>query len=279
MKSRSRIATSVFTIAFLSITSPAFADSVSVVVTAEHISGYERTLFKHWIDADGDGCDTRKEVLIAEAVKPPTIGSKCALIGGSWYSVYEGAAVTNSSSLDIDHFVPLAEAWRSGAWAWTAQQRQDFANDLDEPRALIAVSASKNRSKGDSDPAQWLPDLDRCTYIQSWVNIKVRYALTFDPSEMKVIKGFISECKNFAITDKPLPGFAETIDPVNPTFERVELTFGAATPAPTVTTAAKKRIVGGAPCTTPKSTAFNSKGEAFTCKWSSKSSSYRWLPS
>ena len=279
MNRRSALATSLFTIALLSLITPARADSISVVVTAEHNSGYVRELFKHWIDADGDGCDTRKEVLLAEAITKPSIGSRCALTGGSWYSAYEGANFTNSSSLDIDHVVALAEAWRSGAWSWTAQQRQDFANDLDEPRALIAVSASRNRSKGDSDPAQWLPDLDRCTYIETWVNIKVRYALTFDPSEMKIIKGYISECKNFTITDKPLPDYSETIDPASPSFERVVLTFGSSSPSSSTTTVSKNRIVGGSACKNPKSTAFNSKGEAFTCKWSSKTSSYRWLPS
>ena len=124
------------------------ADSEILLRTAaEHIGGYDRTLFKHWIDADKNGCDTRKEVLIAEAVIKPKKGAKCILTGGKWLSAYDGMSYTKDASLDIDHVVPLAEAWRSGAWAWTSKQRQDFANDLTDSRVLIAVTASANRSK------------------------------------------------------------------------------------------------------------------------------------
>ena len=73
------------------------------------------------MDADGDGCDTRREVLIAEAVTAPTIGAGCALSGGRWRSVYDNATETGSGrGFDVDHLVPLAEAWESGAWAGRA---------------------------------------------------------------------------------------------------------------------------------------------------------------
>src|SRR5438105_2125239 len=84
-------------------------------VATEVRTGYSRDLFNLWIDADGDGCNTRYEVLIAEAVTAPTVGSGCSLTGGRWYSYYDGAYWTATSDLDIDHMVPLAEAWDSGA--------------------------------------------------------------------------------------------------------------------------------------------------------------------
>jgi hypothetical protein len=66
-----------------------------------------------------------------------------------WLSPYDGKSYTKDSALDIDHLVPLAEAWRSGAWAWSALQRQNYANDLTESKALVAVSLGLNRQKGD----------------------------------------------------------------------------------------------------------------------------------
>ena len=159
----------------IALPTPAFsADEIQIRTAPERVGGYDRNLFKHWIDADKNGCDTRKEVLIAEAIVKPKKGPKCVLSGGKWISPYDGKSFTKDSGLDVDHVVPLAEAWRSGAWAWTAKQRQDFANDLSDSRVLIAVTASANRSKGDQDPKTWLPSKGKCTYIESWVAVKVR---------------------------------------------------------------------------------------------------------
>jgi hypothetical protein len=151
-----------------------------------------------WIDADGDGCDTRDEVLIAEAVKTPTVGARCSLAGGSWYSAYDGLTFTDPSGLDIDHLVPLAEAWDSGAYAWTADRRERYANDLDVPWTLIAVSASTNRSKGDDDPAEWMPPRSSyaCTYLGDWLAVKVRWALSIDTTERAAIHGLIGGCSS-----------------------------------------------------------------------------------
>lgn len=118
------------------------------------MSGYERDKFRLWVDADGDGCDTREEVLIAEAVDPPTMGASCALPGGSSYSYYDAATWTDKADIDIDHFVPLAEAWDSGASGWTATQREEFANDLGDDRDLVGVTDSVNQSKSDQEPGR-----------------------------------------------------------------------------------------------------------------------------
>ena len=130
----------------------------------EHDAGYERTLFKHWVDADHDGCNTRKEVLQQEAITQPTKTGTCTLIGGKWLSPYDNVIYYDQAKLDIDHLVPLSEAWKSGAWRWTPEQRQNYANDLQDPRALIAVTASLNRQKSDSDIAHWLPPINTCAY-------------------------------------------------------------------------------------------------------------------
>ena len=171
------------------------AEKITLVITEDQIGGYSRSSFKHWIDADKDGCNTRYEVLIAEAIVKPTIGARCYLSGGKWKSSYDGKVFTNPTGLDIDHMVPLAEAWRSGAWAWTSAQRMDFANDLEDSRSLLAVTASLNRSKGDRDVAGWLPAKAQCAYISNWIAVKWRFDLTVDPIEGEFLKAKIMSCK------------------------------------------------------------------------------------
>ncbi|MFF4450819.1 hypothetical protein [Streptomyces sp. NPDC001502] len=84
-------------------------------VAVEDRTGYQRTSFRHWNAGDipADGCNTRQEVLLAEAVVYPEIGPGCTLTGGVWWSYYDEREVTPAGALDIDHMVPLAEAWDS----------------------------------------------------------------------------------------------------------------------------------------------------------------------
>lgn len=163
-------------------------------------TGYDRDAFRHWVDADGDGCDTREEVLIAEADDPVTVGSGCSLSGGRWYSYYDGVSQTRASALDIDHMVPLAEAWDSGARSWSAATRRSYANDLGDSRALVAVTASQNRSKGDQDIAEWLPPRDRCRYLREWVAVKHRWRLSVDAAERSAMRSLAGDCGNPTIT-------------------------------------------------------------------------------
>jgi len=171
-------------------------DPVGLRIEAEHPDGYNRDLFRHWIDADGDGCDTRKEVLIAESLDPVQTGSQCAILSGRWYSIYDNTETTDSSRFDIDHVVALKEAWDSGAWNWSADQRRDFANDLSQSYFLIAVSASSNRSKSDRDPAEWMPTNAsyRCEYVRIWVQVKRAWNLSVDQAENDAIRNTLAAC-------------------------------------------------------------------------------------
>ena len=169
-------------------------------VATEIRTGYDRGLFPHWIDADGDRCNSRYEVLIAEATTAPTVGSGCTLSGGRWYSYYDGAYWTLPADLDVDHLVPLAEAWDSGARTWTTAKRQRFANDLGDSRPLVAVTDDVNQAKGDQDPAQWLPTLQRCRYVAEWVAVKIRWALTVDQAEKSALSSVVSGCADVTIT-------------------------------------------------------------------------------
>lgn len=173
----------------------------------EHAGGYDRALFVHWIDADGDGCNTRDEVLIAESRTTARVGPGCS-VNGSWRSAYDGVTTSRASSFDIDHLVPLKEAWDSGAWAWTSARRQGYANDLGDGRTLRAVSAASNRAKGEQDPAQWLPPLVgfRCTYATEWVAVKLRWHLSVDTLERTALLRILTTCLARPIRVNVLPG-------------------------------------------------------------------------
>ncbi|MFD3934019.1 HNH endonuclease family protein [Streptomyces sp. NPDC058611] len=156
-------------------------------------SGYSRDLFPHWSTVSGS-CNTRETVLKRDGVNVVQ-DSACAAVSGSWYSEYDGATWTAASDVDIDHMVPLAEAWRSGANAWTTSKRQQFANDLTRPQ-LIAVTDNVNQAKGDLDPGKWLPSRTayRCTYARMWVQVKQHYALSMDSGEKTALGNVLSGC-------------------------------------------------------------------------------------
>ncbi|WP_030761368.1 HNH endonuclease family protein [Streptomyces sp. NRRL F-2664] len=156
-------------------------------------SGYSRDLFPHWSTVSGT-CNTRETVLKRDGVNVVQ-DSSCAAVSGSWYSEYDGATWTVASDLDIDHVVPLAEAWRSGASSWTTSKRQQFANDLSRPQ-LIAVTDNVNQAKGDLDPGKWLPPRTayRCTYARMWVGVKQYWGLSMDSGEKTALVNVLNGC-------------------------------------------------------------------------------------
>jgi hypothetical protein len=175
----------------------------------ESRAGYDRDHFKHWNagDTPTDGCHTRNEVLIHEAIEPPVIGPGCRLTGGSWWSYYDATVVTSASRLDIDHMVPLAEAWDSGASAWTAQRREAYANDQGAEASLVAVTARSNRSKSDQDPAEWLPPAAdvHCQYAAEWVGTKLRWGLAADETELAALRDVAAGCPDQTVTYDAAP--------------------------------------------------------------------------
>ena len=168
-------------------------------VAPEDRTGYVRTKFKHWVGV-GNGCDSRKTVIISEATVKPVVEKGCVIKGGEWLSVYDSVKVTDAGKLDVDHMVPLAEAWDSGASAWDDKKRELYANDQTDARHLIAVTGASNRSKSDRDPAEWMPTNEKykCQYIMNWVSIKVRWSLFVDEKELLAIKSI--KCPKLKIT-------------------------------------------------------------------------------
>jgi hypothetical protein len=175
----------------------------SIKVENEYKSGYRRSLFIHWSDLDGNGCDTREEVLKRDSISKPQVDPyRCYVVAGDWYSKYDGKTLSDRGDVDIDHVVALKEAWDSGAWAWSMSQRQAFANDLTDRRTLIAVTDRVNMSKSDKDPSNWMPPLKSywCAYLGDWISVKARWGLSMDQSEFGRIKNLLaSDCSTLTI--------------------------------------------------------------------------------
>ncbi len=169
----------------------------SLTVAPERPAGYDRELFPHW-DYIGDDCDVRDLVLISEARSGPSTGRSCPVGTGRGFSEFDGVTVRDPGALDVAHMVPLAEAGASGARRWTTAVREAFANDRGYAGSLIAVTASSNRSKGDQDPAEWLPPRTayRCTYVSEWIAVKWRWRITVDATEQAALRVQVNACGN-----------------------------------------------------------------------------------
>ena len=175
----------------------------TIKVENEYKTGYKRSLFIHWADLNGDGCDTREEILKRDSISKPQVDPyRCYVVAGDWVSPYDGAKLSDRGDVDIDHVVALKEAWDSGAWAWSESQRKAYANDMSDRRTLVAVTDRVNVSKSDKDPSNWMPPLRSywCTYLGDWISVKARWGLSMDQSEFGRISNLLaSDCASLTI--------------------------------------------------------------------------------
>ena len=159
-------------------------------------AAYDRSQFGNWIDADWDCQNTRHEVLIEESLIPVTFKTsrECFVIKGLWLDPYTGRIFTDPSELDVDHLVPLKEAYLSGARNWSREKKRRYANHLQNEDHLIAVYRGANRSKGARDPANWLPpnqDYHK-VYVENWLTIKREWGLGMDAKEQTAIQRILN---------------------------------------------------------------------------------------
>lgn len=173
---------------------PAALESLQIFAPSEEeeeaIPAYDRSEWRHWT---GSPCNTREEVL-KEQGDNVTTGDRCRIESGSWEDPFTGDTVTDASSLDIDHIIPLGYVHEQGGHAWSADKKEEFAND---PLNLRAVNAGENRSKGDKGPSQWnLPKNKdfQCEYGIIWVDVMEKYDLTIPPDDKAVIQDNLSKC-------------------------------------------------------------------------------------
>ncbi len=172
----------------------AAAELAGLTVAADGpMTGYSREKFPHWSTVEGS-CNTRETVLQRDG-DGVEVGSDCAATSGSWTSPYDGDTWTSASDVDIDHMVPLAAAWRSGAADWTTDEREAFANDLSSPQ-LWAVTDNVNQAKGDQTPATWKPPLrgEWCRYSRAFVHVKHVWSLTVNAAEKAALSDMLATC-------------------------------------------------------------------------------------
>ena len=171
------------------------------VAPAGSMSGYSREEFPHWA-ADGtafgweepDGsCDVRDDALLRDG-RGVEVDEECSIVAGRWLDPYTGEALEDSEDVDIDHIVPLANAWRSGANGWDESKREAYAND---PGVLLSVDDGVNQTKGDKGPEAWLPpNADyRCEYARRWISIKQDWNLTVNPQEKTTLQRLLQGCR------------------------------------------------------------------------------------
>ena len=159
------------------------------------IGDYRREDWSHWDDIDGNGCDARQDALIAWSTVAATVNraGTCKTITGWWVSPYDLVASANPGDFDVDHLVPLADAFDSGGWQWSASKRRQFANNQAE---LVVASASSNRSKGADSPDEWRPSnrASWCAYATGWLDVKIAWDLTATTQERDALGQMLDTC-------------------------------------------------------------------------------------
>lgn len=161
---------------------------VSCAQVSHKTSKYDRKEWPHWVDADHDCQNTRQEILIARSQVPVSTDRRgCRVIKGKWNDYYYPEVHTVSTSVDIDHLIPLKHANDIGADVWTKDEKEKFAND---PENLVVTNKIYNRKKGAKTIAEWLPVHHEyaCKYIAQWIRIKKKYQLHLSEAEQKTIK-------------------------------------------------------------------------------------------
>ena len=162
-------------------------------------TGYDRDEFgQRWKDIDRNGCGQRDDVLARDLVGVQKDG-RCVVTSGILDDPFTGERIAfergedTSSLVQIDHVVPLSDAWQKGAQQLTAHQRETLGND---PLNLLAVDGAANAQKSDSDAATWLPKNTefRCAYVARQVSVKVAYELWVTQAERDAIERILTGC-------------------------------------------------------------------------------------
>ncbi|MEV0194915.1 HNH endonuclease family protein [Nonomuraea sp. NPDC050691] len=159
------------------------------------LRGYSHRRFQpRWAHHKGK-CDVR-EVVLARDGRRVRKNAACHPVKGLWYSPYDGKWLKSEKQVDVDHVVPLAYAWRSGARKWSQARRRAFANDLVRPE-LITVSHSANIAKGGQGPQSWRPPRRAywCRYATSWITVKHRYRLFVTRRERVALLNMLRTCR------------------------------------------------------------------------------------
>jgi hypothetical protein len=169
--------------------------------------------FGSWVknSSDSNCYSTRAKVLIRDSKKSVTFkDNNCTVDSGEWLDPYSLETLTNAQDMQIDHMVPLKDAYISGAYKWTYQARCLYGNYLGYKAHLISAYGEENNQKGDQTPADYMPPNDayKCQYLKDWLFVKGLWGLTMDTAEASAIKDLIQkhncDTKKMTITDKEI---------------------------------------------------------------------------
>jgi len=171
------------------------ANEIEIQLRIFAVNSYNRSNWRHWTDEDHNCMDTRQEVLQRDTIIAVSVNN-CKINFGLWKCPYTGDLFTDPGDLDIDHVVPLKEAWLSGAHEWTKINKKLYANYLVNPNHLLAVYKGANRSKGYRDPCNWKPDDESfwCEYAMAWIEIKKEWSLEMDECEIEELNFMLEFC-------------------------------------------------------------------------------------
>lgn len=172
-------------------------------VAVQNNAGYDRDrYFGGWNDADRDCQDTRAEVLVAEtkASLTYTTTRRCTVATGRWVTTWDNKVHTSAKTVQIDHTVPVVEAWGSGARTWSQARRVAFYNDIGYAGTLNAQTTLLNQQKQAKGPEDWMPQQNRCAYIAQWVTVKARWGMTVDAREKAALVRSADQCPASQLT-------------------------------------------------------------------------------
>ena len=147
----------------------------------------------------GNKCDTRNDILKRDLTDIVLDKDGCTVLSGRLYDPYTGKWIdfqrgrATSSKVQIDHIIPLGNAWVTGAPKLTQAQRVALAND---PRNLLAVDGPQNGSKSDRDASAWRPPNKKvwCYYAASQIRVKSLYNLYVTQPEKDALGDMLDTC-------------------------------------------------------------------------------------
>ncbi|MBW4040875.1 MAG: HNH endonuclease [Acidobacteria bacterium] len=266
---------------------PGGATALAVLATLQvkgraPMTGYVRTarFGAAWLDADRNGCDTRDDILRRDLTN--VTGTRCTVSTGVLHDPYTRATIDfvrgarTSAAVQIDHVVPLGDAWQTGAQGWTQAKRIALAND---PINLLAVDGPTNEQKGDSDAASWLPPNTgfRCSYVAHQVGVKHAYGLWVTGAEKAAMQRILGGCPTVtaptSTVAKPVftgPGSS----PPAAVTTSVSVSTPASAPRPSIASGAV--VHAGSYCSREGASGRTATGGAERCSTSATDSRLRW---
>ncbi len=115
--------------------------------------------------------------------------------GGRIYSPYTGETFSSARETDIEHIVARSEAHDSGLCSADAATRRAFARDT--LNLTLSPPFPLNRySKVAKDAGEWLPEKNRCWFVNRVVEVKQKYNLTMDMREAKAVQEVLAGCSS-----------------------------------------------------------------------------------